>query len=103
METIVFAPVPLECFAGLEGQRNESAMARGLLLKLSIYAPIPDKGCTPAARADEAKRNKIGMHFLLCLPLLARLAAVRSQPAGQLFGKGIKLAWPIWDGKGWLD
>ena len=100
---VVFAPVELEGLSRLERQRNEGAAARRLLFPLAICAPLPRKGRNPAVGAGKAQLDQIGMHLFQRPPLLARLAGLRLQPAGQLLGERIKLARPIRRGKGRLD
>ena len=92
----ILAPVELECFAWAERQWHEGAAPRRLLLLLPIGPPISGKSRHPTVGPGKAENHQIGMQLLQRTPLLARLACLRLQPAGQLLCKRIKLALPFW-------
>ena len=68
----ILAPVELERFARLEGQRHEDATANSLLFSLSICFPVTGKGGHAAIGAVEAKGHQISMQLLDRALLLAR-------------------------------
>ena len=57
----------------------------------------------PVVGAGEAERDQIGMQLLRRPALLATLAGLCLQPAGQLLGKGIELARALRGREPWLD
>ena len=89
----ILTPVKLEGIAGLKVQRHESPAPRRLLFTLTIRFPLAGKSCHPGIRAGKTKRHEIGVQLLHGATLLARLPGFGLQPARQLLGKGVNLAW----------
>lgn len=99
----VVAPVELEGLARTEGQGDKGPPSCRLLLTLTVRAPVPRKGGHAVVGSGEAELDQIGVHLLQRSSLLARLADLRLQPAGQLPREGVKLAWTFRRRKLWLD
>src|SRR5512143_1237000 len=76
----ILAPVELECFSRLEGQRHERPTPAGLLLTLPIGSPGASKGGDAPVGALIAKGDQISMQLFERAFLLARFACLRLQP-----------------------
>ena len=74
-----------------------------LQLTLTVRAPVPRKGGHAVVGSGEAELDQIGVQLLQRSSLLAQLADLRLQPAGQLLREGVKLAWTFRRRKLWLD
>jgi hypothetical protein len=91
----ILAPIELEGFAGRKGQRHEGAPAAGLLLKLPVSLPAASKRSHPPIGTFIPQCGKVGVHPLCRALLLARFVGLLPQPARQLLGEWVQLAWPV--------
>ena len=93
----VLAPVKLEGFPGLEGERHEGSPASALALALPFLLPAAGEGGNAVVGALVAERREFGMQLLQRPPLLSRLAGLAPQPGRQLVRVGVQLARPLGD------
>ena len=88
----ILAPIELECLARPKRQGHEDAAPCRLLIPLPIGPPVTRKCGDPVVGAIKSENHQIRMHLLQRSPLLARLAGLRLQSAGQLLSGGIERA-----------
>jgi hypothetical protein len=99
----VLAPVELEGLAGRERQGHEAGAAGGLLGFVAARTPHPREGGYAAVGASKTQGHEVGVHLLDRAPLLARLRNLAAEPAGELVGERVELAWAEALGVPWFD